>query len=342
MTNRERFLACMNFEPVDRLPMMEWATWWDKTVDRWKGEGLSYPQIPGLGDNEALQVHMGLDLHMQQWITFTTSKTPKPAYHGAPVVNSIAEYEAIKPTLYPEHPLNEKRMESIARLQAEGKAVAWITLEGPFWGPRSIMGIEPHLYAYYDDPDLMHAINSDLCAYNMRVYEQVCEYFVPDFMTLAEDMSYNNGPMLSEALFDEFLLPYYQKMIPPMKERGTRVFIDSDGDISMALDWFVRAGIKGILPLERQAGVDLEALRRRHPKTLFIGHFDKMTMPLGEAAMRAEFERLMPVMVQGGFAPSVDHQTPPGVSLELYEVYLRLFREYTEEAGRQMRLQRGH
>ena len=50
----------------------------------------------------------------------------------------------------------------------------------------------------------------------------------------------------------------------------------ADGDISMALDWFVRAGIEGILPLERQAGVDLERLRQRHPRTLFIGHFDKI------------------------------------------------------------------
>ena len=67
---------------------------------------------------------------------------------------------------------------------------------------------------------------------------------------------------------------------------------------------------------------------------LFIGHFDKMMMPLGEEAMRAEFERLLPVMRQGGFAPSVDHQTPPGVSLENYCIYLRLLREYTEKAAR--------
>jgi hypothetical protein len=35
----------------------------------------------------------------------------------------------------------------------------------------------------------------------------------------------------------------------------------------------------------------------------------------------------MPVMRSGGFIPSVDHQTPPGVSLENYRVYLKLFRE---------------
>jgi uroporphyrinogen-III decarboxylase len=60
-----------------------------------------------------------------------------------------------------------------------------------------------------------------------------------------------------------------------------------------------------------------------------IVHYDKMVMTRGEAAMRAEFERLLPVMRQGGFIPSVDHQTPPGVSLEEYRCYLRLLEEYS-------------
>ena len=333
MTTRERFLRTMNFEKTDRLPMLEWATWWDKTLDRWKGEGLEIAPVPGLSAGEALQLQMGLDLHLQSWIGFQTAATPRPASHGAPIVTSMEEYERVKPTLYPERPLDEARMRLIADMQKKGDAVAWITLEGPFWGPRTLLGIEPHLFAFYDEPELMHAINRDLSAYNQRVYEQVCHYFVPDFMTFAEDMSYNNGPMLSEALFDEFLLPYYREQIPAIRARGTRVFIDSDGDITLALSWFARAGIEGILPLERQAGVDLEALRKTHPRFLFIGHFDKMTMPLGEEAMRAEFERLLPVMRQGGFAPSVDHQTPPGVSLENYRIYLKLFREYAEKAA---------
>ncbi len=332
MNTRERFLRTMNFEPVDRMPMMEWATWWDKTVDRWKAEGLRIEPQPGLHEGEALQLQMGLDLHLQTWIGFSTPATPKPAYHGAPIVTTMEEYERVKPTLFPVHPLNEERMRMIAERQRRGDAVAWITLEGPFWGPRTLLGIEPHLFAFYDDPELMHAINRDLAAYNRRVYEEVCGYFVPDFMTFAEDMSYNNGPMLSETLFDEFLLPYYQQQIPAIRARGTRVFIDSDGDITLALPWFKRAGIEGILPLERQAGVDLEKLRLSHPRFLFIGHFDKMTMPHGEAAMRAEFERLLPVMRQGGFAPSVDHQTPPGVSLENYRIYLKLLREYAYKA----------
>ena len=42
----------------------------------------------------------------------------------------------------------------------------------------------------------------------------------------------------------------------------------------------------------------------------------------------SEFERLMPLIKTGGLIPSVDHQTPPGVSLEQYRIYRRLLDEY--------------
>jgi hypothetical protein len=37
----------------------------------------------------------------------------------------------------------------------------------------------------------------------------------------------------------------------------------------------------------------------------------------------------MPLMRSGGFIPSVDHQTPPHVTMEQYWLYRRLLDEYT-------------
>jgi len=156
----------------------------------------------------------------------------------------------------------------------------------------------------------------------------------PDMVGFAEDMSYNHGPMLSRALFTEFLLPYYQKVLPRIKDHGVHVLIDSDGDITSMVPWMNEAGIEGVYPLERQAGVDLNRIRAQYPKFLMMGGYDKMVMPLGEPAMRAEFERLLPVMKSGGYIPSVDHQTPPGVSLENYRVYIKLFGEYARKAAK--------
>ena len=153
---------------------------------------------------------------------------------------------------------------------------------------------------------------------------------VPTFATLAEDMSYNRGPMISERHFDEFLAPYYRRIVPRLQEMGAVVMVDTDGDVTRLVPWLLREGVQGVLPLERQAGVDGLALRRQFPTLRMVGHFDKMTMPQGEAAMRAEFDRLLPVIQSGGFIPSVDHQTPPGVSLDQYRMFRRLLDEYTQ------------
>ncbi|MCP4397243.1 MAG: hypothetical protein GY801_08100, partial [bacterium] len=49
MTTRERFHAIVQFQPFDRLPILEWASWWDKTIERWHGEGLT-PDLTGRYD----------------------------------------------------------------------------------------------------------------------------------------------------------------------------------------------------------------------------------------------------------------------------------------------------
>ena len=331
MTARERFRRALAFERADRLPMIEWAMWWDKTVDRWRGEGLEIPSEAPFTQCDQIKRHFGLDLDMQFWMDPIPENAPKPARHGAPLIETLTEYEALKPFLYPKTPFDRARLEAAADLQKAGEVILWTTVIGPFWGPRSLLGIENHLYAFYDEPELMDRINDDLVDFNLRAMDELCRYAVPDFMTVAEDMSYNHGPMLSGALFERFLAPFYRRMLPEWKARGIRVFCDSDGDVTELIPWLKETGFEGILPLERQAGVDVAALREAHPDFLFLGHFDKTVMKNGEGAMRREFERLLPIMQKGGFVASVDHQTPPDVSLETYRSYLKLYREYAEK-----------
>jgi uroporphyrinogen-III decarboxylase len=202
-------------------------------------------------------------------------------------------------------------------------------LEGHFWFPRTLMGFTKISLAFYDQPELIHRINRDLTEYNLAILDLVAKSCLPTFATIAEDMSYNHGPMISQRHFDEFIAPYYRQIVPRLQEMGACVLVDTDGDVTRLAPWLLREGIHGVLPLERQAGVDGTALRSQFPALRMVGHFDKMTMPRGEAAMRAEFERLRPLVKSGGFIPSVDHQTPPGVSLEQYRTYVRLLEEYT-------------
>ena len=191
------------------------------------------------------------------------------------------------------------------------------------------MGFEKLMLAFSDQPELLHQINRDLLEFNLALLEKIFRVCVPTFMTIAEDMSYNHGPMIAKATFDEFVAPYYRELLPRLQERNVPLLMDTDGDVTLLVPWLDELGVKGVLPLERQSRVDGFKLRQQFPRLLMVGHFDKMVMNRGEAAMRGEFERLAPLMQSGGFIPSVDHQTPPGVSLEAYRSYLRLLEEYT-------------
>jgi hypothetical protein len=87
-----------------------------------------------------------------------------------------------------------------------------------------------------------------------------------------------------QTIANEFIAPYYRRIVPRLARMGTIPLVDTDGDVSLLVPWLEREGIRGALPLERQAG---------------------------------------------GFIPSVDHQTPPHVTLAEYRGYLRLLDEYT-------------
>jgi hypothetical protein len=325
MTERERFLAVMNFQPVDRHPMIEWAAWWDKTMDRWKGEGF-----PSNLDWEASIRYFGLDVMINIGAALQTKTCPRPVSHGAGIITDTASYEAILPHLFPAQGIEGlvARAAALKERHDRGEIIVRLWLDGFFWWPRKLFGIEPHMYSFYDQPELMHRVNSDLTAFHLRTLEALLAVFKPDMVGFAEDMSYNNGPMLSEAIFDEFLAPYYRKVVPVIKQHGIKVMVDTDGQLECMIPWLEKVGVEGVYPLERQSGVDVARIRKNHPKFLMLGGYDKIVMPRGEAAMRAEFERLMPVARKGGYVISVDHQTPPGVSLENYRTYIRLFKEY--------------
>jgi len=325
MNHVERFRAVIKGLSVDRLPRWEWAMWWDKTIARWHEEGLPV----GLEDVFEIHEYFGLDPYKQFWFSTNQPTIAAVQHHVDGGVADMNDYRRFLEHLYPDHSAAIETMKPWAARQTAGEAVVWITIEGFFWFPRTLMGFVGLMYAFIEDPELIHRMNEDLLRFNLGLLDQIERACVPTFLTIAEDMSFNNGPMIGEDLFNEFVAPYYRRLLPRVKEMGAVTIVDTDGDVTRMVPWLKGVGVEGVLPLERQAGVDGMKLREQFPDFAFVGHYDKMVMPNGEAAMRKEFERLAPLMKTGRFIPSVDHQTPPGVSLEQYRVYRRLLDEYT-------------
>ena len=326
MTSSERFRRYIAGESVDRCPVIEWAPWWNLTVERWHTEGL--PE--DVKSVEDIQGFFGLDKCLRTHGRYRSASTPKNPGEGLGIMEDEADWEIVRKTLFPpvNTVLSEEKFEWLRKTHERGDTLHFFTVEGFFWYPRTLFGIENHLLSFYDYPELYHRMCEEYTEWLVELFHYVFSRFKFDFMNFAEDMSYNLGPMLSEEMFNEFLAPYYKKLIPIIHEYGIPVFIDSDGDITKAVDWYASVGADGMFPLERQAGVDVSLYIDKQPQMAFLGHFDKMCMKFGKDAMRKEFERILPSMQRGKVIVSVDHQTPPDVSIDNYREYVKLLYEY--------------
>jgi len=198
---RTRIANILSFRSVDRLPIIEWAGWWTQTADRWHREGLPAE----LTDPAEIRDYFGLDGMRQHWFRPQGPKCPNPPGHGLGIIADADDYQRIREHLYPEASFDADTLRRWDRRQRDGKLFVWFTMEGFFWFPRTLFGIEEHLYAFHDHPELMHQINEDLLQHHLRTLDRACELCVPVFMTFAEDMSYNHGPMISRSQFDEFM-----------------------------------------------------------------------------------------------------------------------------------------
>jgi uroporphyrinogen-III decarboxylase len=198
-----------------------------------------------------------------------------------------------------------------------------MNIEGFFWTPRELMGIEQHMYAFYDYPELLHDMNEYILDIYIKRLTKVLEIVPADVLYIMEDLSGTNGPMISPEQFDEFVGSYYKRLIPALKAKGVKhVFVDTDGDFKKLIPNFIKAGVDGFLPMDVNAGMDIVEVRTQYPGLKFIGAFNKLCIAEGKESIDKEFARIMPVIRQGGYIPGSDHQVPPSTSLDNYFYYI--------------------
>lgn len=209
-----------------------------------------------------------------------------------------------------------------------------LNVEGFFWVARELMGIETHMYAFYDEPELLCDINDFIYEIYSTKLLKVIDLVEPDVVYLMEDLSGKNGPMISPDCFDKFVASYYKKLIPLLKAHGVgNVFVDTDGDFAQLIPNFMAAGVDGFLPMDVNAGMDIVKVREEFPTLKFIGSFNKLEIANGKEAIDKEFERILPIIRAGGFIPGSDHQVAPSTSLENYSYYIEKLKEVMKQSG---------
>ena len=151
-----------------------------------------------------------------------------------------------------------------------------------------------------------------------------------------DDMGSNRGPMFGPRRFEQVLLPAYRRMIAAYKRAGARyVFLHSDGDIRSILDMLIDAGIDGLHPLERRAGMDIGAIRRRHPRLILAGGMcNTHTLVRGAPAqIETEAREILDLGREGGVIIGT-HSISPEIPLPNFLIYHRACTEHGRVARR--------
>jgi uroporphyrinogen decarboxylase len=187
--------------------------------------------------------------------------------------------------------------------------------------PRHLMGTTNYLMALYDQPDLIHDINDFALTLVMNCWDLVLKDTPIDCAFVFEDMSYKTGSLISPEMFDQFLAPYYVRLIDFLNQHGVRhVLVDSDGLIEQLVPKWLEVGVTGVFPME--AVNDLWKFRQEYPRLQMLGGIDKRVLIEGTRHdIDRELEKAEALMKTGGYIPHIDHSVPMDADWERFKYY---------------------
>jgi len=245
-------------------------------------------------------------------------------------VRTMDDWLRIKPKFdYREERVDMQMLEAAREAQKKG-ALTVAEIPGGFDMPRQLMGEENLCFAYYDDPELVHAILKTIGDTSVRVLERLSKEIVVDLLSVHEDLAGKSGPLVGPSQIEEFIKAYYLRNWEILRSRGTQLFVqDSDGNIGAVIESFLKAGVNIMHPMEPAAGMDIVEIRKKYGRRLAMqGGIDKHVLRRSKKEIREELEyKMQPLMRNGGMVFGLDHRIPNGTPLENYRYYVKLGRE---------------
>jgi len=362
MNELERFLAVMEYKPVDRVPNWELGVW-PQTRQRWEDEGIDrttmhWNWFPGEG---------ALDMDPKEFIHYSGAMIPpfeeevleedertvtfrgpkgrirralkEGAVGGSRMsmdqylrfpVQDMDDWQQIKRRYNPHDAQRYEPNWQLLRVQGWRKRQHPLIF-GPntatlgfYWFARELMGTEGLSYAWYDQPKLMHDMMDYQAEFLIAAARPILEQTTVEYICLSEDMAMKTGPLLSPRTYKTFIYPRLKRVVEFYKAHGVRyVCVDTDGNPEALLPLLMDAGVDVVWPLERSADQDPVRLRKTYGRSLRLwGGVDKRILAQGRQAIDEHLRTLAPLIEEGGYIPTVDHTVPPDVSWADFQYYM--------------------
>lgn len=311
MNHRERVLAAIRLEPVDRLPTDMWATQEVKDAlfahlqvdsilalyDKLGIDGIFGLWPPYIGpeprkEETYWENEWGMGYRSQTYETGTYSEQVRFPLAEAQTIADLMAYRWPSPDWYDYGALPEMAA------QYPGRAIE-CGYTAVFYWHNQLRGLELSLMDPLLRPEftryLVERISEFFTEYHRRCFEATRG--IADTTQVTDDFGSQYGLLISTKVFDEFYRAPMQRAIDLAKSYDLIVFHHDDGDMRPLLPDLVEMGIKVLNPIQWRCGDwDLAALKAEYGQHLcFHSAVDnQQTLPFGTPEdVRAEVSHLI-------------------------------------------------
>jgi len=351
MTGRECFVRLFNGESIDRVPFLDIMGVRDSAIRRWHTEGLD-PDVDAAGIRDIIGFDGGLGTELPVnsfiWPEFerdiiqTDGKKSlvRNSWGGieqeirgldimpltvAQAVKDLNGWYEIKKRLKADTPGRlPENWDAIAYQTSQSTMPVYATVfpVGFFGGPRELLGFERFLTWLNEKPELIHEILDTLCDLWITLYTRIQKVVNFDYFMFWEDICYNGGPLINNAIFRRFLMPRYKRITAALRANGCQhMIVSSNGDQHSLLPLWLESGINVTFPWESQLGQDIGIVQLQYPEMGIVGGVNTVALAYGREEIDNELQRIPPLLANGRYLPGLNRTVGPDVSWDNYRYF---------------------
>jgi uroporphyrinogen decarboxylase len=245
----------------------------------------------------------GRDLYKDEWGT-TWERREDTWPMDAPVAYPLKERSDLKNYVWPDpaRPERLKEVQDGLKIAKEHGMAVVGSVRGPFSSTWMLIGIDNLMIKFYDDPDFIDEVLDGCTNFFIEGGKRMAEAGVTALL-FADDYGSNTAPLISPDHFRKHILPRTSRMAGEFRKFGIPVIMHSDGCINALFEDLVATGISAYHPVERAAGMDIGAIKRKHGKQIaLLGNVNnKTTLVTGTPAdIEVEVKECISLAAPGG------------------------------------------
>jgi uroporphyrinogen decarboxylase len=266
MTSAERVMCVLRRGEPDRIPHFEWII--DKHVRDAICPGCTMEEFTVRMDLDAIltgpdfkKEEIAPGRHRNEWGMISENTGQE---HSFPLGGPITTIDDLKRYRVPDlhAPGRYASIERIVKRYKGDKAVG-VHLNDVFSMPRNLMGMENLLMAFIAEPQLVKGLIEMSVEVNIEMAKEVASRGA-DFIFTGDDYAAAERPMISPAMFREFLYEPLKRVMAGFHDTGLPVIKHTDGNIRPILDMILDSEIDCLDPIDPVAGLDIGEFKAKY------------------------------------------------------------------------------